>query len=559
MTPTSPPGRQRGQAAVFILLMTGMIALAAIFLYRAGKLTSEQMELQNAADSVAYSISVLEARDLNFMAYTNRAMVANEIAIGQAVGLMSWLNHLGSMPTFLRRYATLLSPIPFVGQAASAVLNGIAAGIEVVANIAKQAAGPLIAGAIPALVAASKVYSGAQVLMHLATTTVTITTLNDMLALNAPNAEISAFGWLGFIAHTVTYYSHFTKFYGSSSVEGMGRFAATVNESRDIFTRNRGYALKLPGDISFSAGPFSFAMQSNLIKAGGSQLRFKGDESSGKKFSWSAADTSAWRLGIQMGIDLGFVSADVDISNNQASVDLAFDFGLFSFDVGITLPMITEAPFGVGTAQASQSTNKLGVTDMGNLADQLPHEMYGYAPAMIVPYFSVPPFPNGVPLGISSSIASNKYSNLGGLGYNDTITPDDSFWSFFAPNLVIGLKADLGDIEDGNTAVTSGRLQLDSKLGNNNDAGVIAKSEVYFSRPNDLTFFQRRDGLQEFGSAFNPYWQARLVDTSYGERAMALLLQQQVVWTGDLESLAGSALDEVPNISDLLASLGLSI
>ncbi|MBL4621290.1 MAG: hypothetical protein JKY89_02730, partial [Immundisolibacteraceae bacterium] len=81
----------------------------------------------------------------------------------------------------------------------------------------------------------------------------------------------------------------------------------------------------------------------------------------------------------------------------------------------------------------------------------------------------------------------------------------------------------------------------------------------YFSRPNDLTYFQRRDGLQEFGSAFNPYWQARLVDTSYGERAMALLLQQQVVWTGDLQSLASSALDEVPNISDLLASLGLSI
>ena len=59
--------RQQGQAAVFILLMTGMVVLAALFLYRAGKLTSEQMELQNAADSIAFSISVLEARDLNLM------------------------------------------------------------------------------------------------------------------------------------------------------------------------------------------------------------------------------------------------------------------------------------------------------------------------------------------------------------------------------------------------------------------------------------------------------------------------------------------------------------
>jgi hypothetical protein len=45
------------------------------------------MELQNAADGVAYSVAIPEARDLNFMAYTNRAMVANEVAIGQAVGL----------------------------------------------------------------------------------------------------------------------------------------------------------------------------------------------------------------------------------------------------------------------------------------------------------------------------------------------------------------------------------------------------------------------------------------------------------------------------------------
>ena len=551
--------REQGQAAVFILLMTAMVALAAVFLYRGGKLTSEQMELQNAADSIAFSISVLEARDLNFMAYTNRAMVANEVAIGQAVGLMSWLNHLGSTPTFLRRYASLLSPIPFIGQAASAILNGIATGMNVVANVAKNIAGPMIAGAIPALVAASKVYSGAQMLMHLATTTVTLSTLNELLAQNAPNAEISPFGWLSYLAHTVTYYSHFTKRYGASSEDGMGRFAAMVNESRDVFTRNRGFRIPLPGDISFSAGPFSFGLQSNMIKVGGSQLRYKGNKSIGEKFSWSAADTSAWRLGIQMGIDFGFVAVNVDISNNQASIDMHFDFGLFSWDVGLSIPMPTEAPFGVGTSQASQTKNKLKVTDMGNLVNPLPDEMYGFAPVLKVPWFSVPPFPNGVPLAITNSVASNKYSGLAGFGYVDTITPDNSFWSFFAPNLIIGLKADRQDIEDANTAMTTGQLALTSQLGNNNDAGAIAKSEVYFSRPNDLSFFKRRDGLTEYGSAFNPYWQARLVDTSYSERTMALLLQQQVAWTGDLQALGNQALDSVPNISNLLQSLGIPV
>jgi len=90
-------GRQSGQSSVFVIVFLGITILSLVFLYKAGKLTSEKMELQNAADGVAYSVAILEARDLNFMAYTNRAMVANEVAIGQAVGLASWPRHWESI------------------------------------------------------------------------------------------------------------------------------------------------------------------------------------------------------------------------------------------------------------------------------------------------------------------------------------------------------------------------------------------------------------------------------------------------------------------------------
>jgi Putative Flp pilus-assembly TadE/G-like len=90
-------GRQFGQSSVFVIVFLGITILSLVFLYKAGKLTSEKMELQNAADGVAYSVAILEARDLNFMAYTNRAMVANEVAIGQAVGLASWPRHWESI------------------------------------------------------------------------------------------------------------------------------------------------------------------------------------------------------------------------------------------------------------------------------------------------------------------------------------------------------------------------------------------------------------------------------------------------------------------------------
>ncbi|MDX1518678.1 MAG: pilus assembly protein TadG-related protein, partial [Gammaproteobacteria bacterium] len=94
----------RGQAAVFVLLFLGVLTLSLVFVYKAGKVTTERMQVQNAADAVAYSVSTIEARDLNFIAYTNRAMIANEVAIGQMVGLASWLFNWKSYAAYLNAY-----------------------------------------------------------------------------------------------------------------------------------------------------------------------------------------------------------------------------------------------------------------------------------------------------------------------------------------------------------------------------------------------------------------------------------------------------------------------
>jgi len=42
---------------VFVLLFLPVVLLSLIFLYKAGRITSEKMELQNAADAAAYSVS----------------------------------------------------------------------------------------------------------------------------------------------------------------------------------------------------------------------------------------------------------------------------------------------------------------------------------------------------------------------------------------------------------------------------------------------------------------------------------------------------------------------
>jgi hypothetical protein len=77
-------------AAVFLLLA------CAAFLYwtvNSGQMVTEKMRLTNAADAAAYSAGIVHARALNFDAYTNRAIVANQVAIAQTLSLVSWGNY----------------------------------------------------------------------------------------------------------------------------------------------------------------------------------------------------------------------------------------------------------------------------------------------------------------------------------------------------------------------------------------------------------------------------------------------------------------------------------
>jgi hypothetical protein len=85
---------QQGQALIYgiFVLMGGLAAL--MFLFNTGQLTAEKTKLVNTADAVAYSAGILHARALNFDAYTNRAMMANEVMIAQAVSIASWSAHV---------------------------------------------------------------------------------------------------------------------------------------------------------------------------------------------------------------------------------------------------------------------------------------------------------------------------------------------------------------------------------------------------------------------------------------------------------------------------------
>ena len=85
--------RQQGQALIYGMFVLIGSLTGLFFLFNTGQLASEKTKLVNTADAVAYSAGVMHARALNFDAYNNRALMANEVLVAQMVSLASWTQY----------------------------------------------------------------------------------------------------------------------------------------------------------------------------------------------------------------------------------------------------------------------------------------------------------------------------------------------------------------------------------------------------------------------------------------------------------------------------------
>jgi hypothetical protein len=75
-----------------VVLMMGTITL--FYLFSTGQISADKQRVTNAADASAYSAALWRARVLNYDAYANRAMIANEVAIAQTLTLVSETQYL---------------------------------------------------------------------------------------------------------------------------------------------------------------------------------------------------------------------------------------------------------------------------------------------------------------------------------------------------------------------------------------------------------------------------------------------------------------------------------
>ncbi len=564
------PNNQKGQASIFVLAFIGVILVCTIFLYQSGRITTEKMQLQNAADAAAFSASTLEARSLNFCAYTNRAMVANEVGIGQMIGLLSLIDEVKTIGSNFQDFAEAVTAsclaIPLVGEAILAAVSPFIDPLEVIGTILNETGiamedvmAEIAAPIIRALSIVNEVYSFSQTAYHGATIFMVTTTLfktiednvpgtspfkmKDIFNQDRPGAHLSDLGILALAGHIPTYWHGYTKRYKPGKIkenEGMQRLAATIRTARDPFskdwdgadppsnvtddlckdstfkTRNWHLCLDLKFEVSKSITIASIDIwaefDTGFGSQGASELRYKDTN-----YNWSAIDTAAFGVDLSWGYKATFLTyTDED-----------------SFDIGIEIPV-------GGSGYQAASEVRLTLSDMPNdlrNTTSIPGA-YGLKSKSFLSWEQA-----------ALEMEENNIETYSGLapyrGMGTTEEKEPAYTiPFMSPFYLVGVVRKVSDINKTGPKF-SGNLNILEENPQITEIGAIAKSEVYYKRPSDLSYFLRGDEDNEKANVFGPFWQARLAKTNNIDRFLALAIQHKTIW------LAKHDAEEVPGLESL--------
>lgn len=496
--------RQRGQALAFIGVTTVVVLLGLLLLYNVAQLTTQKMKLQNTADAAAYSGAVTEARDYNFTAYANRAMIANQVAVAQIVGLRSWSRNLDSVYrsgpfNWVPQTFASLSALGGMWTSVWNVVRTAAGGIESTIN---AVAGPLVKVLdllIDALYYGTTAYHAATAISLWAEIIPAVIREND------PDAELStSLTQIGFGAKHVYDVYNFTSDYdptksgtsgGADGVTGsLDRQANVIFNSQDGFYNFRSYPWPLPILIDpTKAIPGNFGtMFMVMYHSGGTELKNK---SGTYMKSWTAAD-----------------------STGLFTILMVWLFVPFPLPLPIPIP----TPQGYGAALAGSANDLQPGT--GNFNHNFAE---AYGSAFVNPLTMAPAWIN-VANGTGATLDSN-----GGLKKYWDVTDRvqataTAHQNVNGPELLIEVEKPMSTISISSSPSMNigggdtGQLWLaDGTEGNTIKA--LSKAQSYFARPKKL--FARDDGKTEYGSLYSPYWQARLMPNSIIEQGASILSQ----------------------------------
>lgn len=224
---------QSGQALSVLLLLMASLVAAFLLVFDAGQVVAAKLRLIGASDAAAYSAAQWQARSLNYEAYINRAMVANEVAIAQSVSLRSWSGYMGRLLQNSANVATLLPPVGAVLQEVSQVWASVDRGVQ-------KALPPLESAAsywnVDVLARAGEVAA-------LLTAPASLDLAQRVARANLPEASAARLA-LALMPGDFNRWQSFTRGYGQSGNE-RARLREVAMASRDGFSAARSWTVSL--------------------------------------------------------------------------------------------------------------------------------------------------------------------------------------------------------------------------------------------------------------------------------------------------------------------------
>lgn len=136
----------RGQALLLFLGLIASLLVAGVGVYSIGQVTSEKQKVVNATDAAAYSGALIQARALNLVAYGNRAEIANEAFLAQAISIQSWVRYHQKVIENIQEYVVPVLYGFVITSPIAAVVEGIIEVIQPIVDALEEGADGVASG-----------------------------------------------------------------------------------------------------------------------------------------------------------------------------------------------------------------------------------------------------------------------------------------------------------------------------------------------------------------------------------------------------------------------------
>lgn len=516
---------QKGNVLPYVAALMLALLFSGQYVFNAYKLANESTRIQNTSDAAAYSVAAVHAQNYNYVALSNRALVANQITMAQVVTMVSWTRLLDTFATTINDVGQYIPYVTTVTNYVEMVAGYIREGVEYVAPTLTQ----VIQHYIVAVSALQKVGVPAVAL-------ISQEVLAEVVEKNDADIDYS----LATVSLAAGSVSHLSQLYGQNDCKNQAdkvrkngvnagnketiarcrQFRNVTLASRDGFTEDRTYRFTLPGmpkKIILPGIPAEVVkgipLYSTLTmeRAGGTTMGgdTPGVQNATPFTTWTALDT----ISIHASTRYVHWWKGVKQTSHEEKVKLGVGHAYVGNECSKCHHLVHE-----GTNYWSKNPRGSACTDPDSKRGYGSGSKSNNAGAFIL--FDALTTLNcgelsndfGESLNDDDNVGLTNFYNLKSEGYVEE-----------KDHIMIYLRKDRNDVATASAVVGGDRAEaLDKNAGaQNNSMHAASAASVYFRRGNDgwmLSSSRRLDGRLEFGNTYNPFWEARLSKITAAER-----------------------------------------